>query len=237
MSRAGEVVVAWAEKLDSRRRVLLRSQPARGDAFGPVTALGHHAGVAVVQAAFSEDRLHVAWSTQDGGEEADRPVDVHVTSRAPRSGRFARDRILHSSAAPGQFGFSLGLVPLPGGGAAVAWSSPVSAAVASVLVAIAGSDGRFGAVQRLDADGLLSDLGASPRGELVVTWTRPTGVDVDESSWRAVAAVRPAGGAFGAPEIVSGPGGTDPEVAVGAGRATAVWQVGTRELQVSDRAL
>jgi hypothetical protein len=234
VSLTGEVVVLWAQ---DNRRVLARI--GDNDEFGRAVTVGRHDGVANMVAAYSAGRLYAVWGTHDGGEQVDRPLVVHASSRARRATRFGRDRILHRSAPPGPLGApeALRLVALRGGGAAAAWTS-WSKNGSSVQTMIAGAGGAFGPVRRLDADGALDDLAATPAGDLLVSWTRPSSAlppRGDGSALRVMVAVRPAGGGFGPAEAVSPPGGSGSALTADAGRATAAWVSAGGQLQVSDR--
>jgi hypothetical protein len=84
--------------------------------------------------------------------------------------------------------------------------------------------GQFAPAQDLSAPGEDATdprIAVAPNGDVVVAWLRPDGQDV-----RVQAAVRPAGGAFGAPQTLS-PAGRDarsPDVAVDPlGNAIVVW--------------
>ena len=225
----GRVAVVWAAA-DRRVCVALRD----GRRFGRPKVLGRHDGRAEIAAAYSGRRLHVVWATQDGGEESTRPQVVHAAS-GERS--FTRDRVVHTSSRPGDLSRAGGLrVVVLRGGVAAAWTSPTRSA-SSVHVAIARGSA-FGPVRRLDADGVLDDLAVTTRGELVATWTRaapalpPNG---DGSTLRVMAAVRPLGGSFGAPEAVSDAGGSGSAVATGAERPTVAWTTTSGRLEVSER--
>jgi hypothetical protein len=179
----------------------------------------------------------VLWATQDGCEESTRPQVVHATSRARGARRFIRDRVLHTSAPPGDLSPAgdLRIVALPHG-AAAAWTSPTPRA-GTVQAAIA-RGGTFGPVRELDTDGVFDHLAATTRGDLVVIWTRAASAPPphsDGSTLRVLAAVRPAGRGFGAPELVSPPGGSGSAVATGAGRVIAAWTTASGKLEFSNR--
>ena len=102
------------------------------------------------------------------------------------------------------------LVPAESRGAILAWVGGDAGAPATpngpstrVRVSVMGADGRFGAAQPLSAAGqpVTAVAAASNGSAAIVSWVRiAAGSDV---SGQVLAAVRPVGGAFGAPETVS----------------------------------
>jgi hypothetical protein len=89
---------------------------------------------------------------------------------------------------------------------------------------IRAQDGTFGSVQTLSAagqDASQPDIDVDPAGNVVAVWTRSDG-----SNARVEAASRPAGGPFGAVQVVStgGQNADDPRVSLDdSGKAVAVW--------------
>jgi hypothetical protein len=95
------------------------------------------------------------------------------------------------------------LVQGDGRGAVLAWVGGAGVASTRASVSVTGADGRFGAAQPLSPAGQpVTAVAAAGNGSAtIVSWTAidaPSDID-----GHAVAAIRPVGGAFGAPEVVS----------------------------------
>ena len=109
----------------------------------------------------------------------------------------------------------------PGGATVVAWSDVV-AGEPVMRAAIREPGGGFaGATLELATTEVQYSysVAISPRGTALIAWAQKD----DAGKWRVAAAVRPAGGAWGQPQILSGPGTSPPEPAVAIGGNEDAW--------------
>ncbi len=196
--------------------------------FGRTLAAGPHSGYAQTAAAMTAaGRLVVAWGTQDGGEEANRPWIVRAATLAPCARRFSRAQTLDAGGGISAAEGDVVAAADPRGRATVAWSA-VRGRGASltfpVMTAAAGADGRFAAPQELAPSGAVGGIAVRADGAAVVTWADLVRYQTTD---RAMAAVRPAGAtAFGAPEPIAAPDVAGPPVVAfdpATGRPTAAW--------------
>jgi len=126
----------------------------------------------------ADGRAVVAWSTQDGGEERNRPLRVRAAIRPRAGARFGRARMLdHGHRVDDPFG-GISLAVSPDGRAVLAWGDVAGHDVERlrypVYAAVAGPSGGFGRVERV-----LDTLGTVLRpGDIQATAITPTGTAV-----------------------------------------------------------
>ena len=97
----GHLLVAFERQAIDRagqpgpRRVQARYRPAR-QGFGPIDDLGIERGVTdIVSAVAANGRAYVAWRTQDGGIEANRPLEVWAATKPASARRFRAAIAVH----------------------------------------------------------------------------------------------------------------------------------------------
>lgn len=195
----GDALVAWNGS--SRRRgeetaVFARVVRASGRRER-VRRLGPSWWNSNVSAAITDDRRGlVAWAPADGGGRV-------LAALAGAGGRFTRGRVL-ADVISGLRAAHVDVAFTSAGEGVVAWSSgdPYFGGAAQTresLVAVAVQRGTgFAPAQTLAAPGRNATLATGPRGETLVTWLASGAGPGD-----VVAALRPAGGAFGTPERVA----------------------------------
>lgn len=114
----GGYLLAWAVP----KRVLA-AEIAPGGALGPATGIGPADSVTSVLAGVARNgRAVIAWATQDGGEERNRPLNVRAAIRPRAGAAFGHPRLLdrgHSIESP-EGGISLAVAP--DGRALLAWA-------------------------------------------------------------------------------------------------------------------
>jgi hypothetical protein len=203
----GQRVVAF----ERGGRLLARYRPANGS-WGPIQDLGAVAAgtdnevAALITSGGRAMLADVHRQLSEGGDAGPLLVDAWV--RPVGATRFGvRQRL---DQADGVQASAPALVQGDGRGAVLAWagSDPgapptPNGASSRVRVSVTGADGRFGAAQPLSpAAQPVTGVGAAGNGgATVVSWVRiAAGSDV---SGQVFAALRPVGGAFGAPEAVS----------------------------------
>ena len=198
-----------------------------------------------VAGAWSAEAANAGWSPpadlgRDGRQVALAAAGGHVTAvwlseragQGPqlrvavrRAGRFTPPRALSGE---GSLASRPRVVALPGGGAVVAWtdtartSPEASVAPTGVRTAAVRPDGTVSAVRPLGASGAsAAELAADGAGSVTAAWT-----ESDAAGDRIVAAVRPAGGEFGASQVVTSSNvESAPSLAVDArGGATVMWE-------------
>ncbi len=218
----GDVLVAW----DARGVVQARLRRPGRRSFGSTdTIRSQDAFFATLRAAVTPNgRAVVAWAaqklTEGGGPE---PGFVQAAVRPAGQARFREAQLLEQVPTTVVVG-TASLALEPDGAALLAWSGREGNA-SLVKVARTDAAARFGtpvAVSPPD-DGTLVPLAAvGPGGDAVVAWF---GAPDNDSA--LFASARPAGGAFGPPEVV---GGVDERVSAAAlayapnsGFPTAVW--------------
>jgi hypothetical protein len=235
IGRDGRAVVVFADARENpghdRRVVLAWTRTAR-HGFGRTLVVGPHAGFARVAAVVTErGRVIVAWGTQDGGEEANRPWIVRAATLAPGSRRFSVPQTLDPGRGVSPPVGGIVLAAAPHGRATVAWSGVrrTSGADLAFPVTSATSDGagRFGRATELAPSGAVGGVAVRADGAAIVTWAQGMIAGGSVLSNQAFAAVRPAdAGAFGAPEAVADPDiAGPPTVAFDplTGRPTVAW--------------
>jgi hypothetical protein len=208
-----DVIVAYAldPPRSARRRIAVRTL-RRGRRFGPPQILGRHSGLVDLQLrATRTGRAIAAWSTQDGGEEANSPSIVRAAIQAPGAARFGVTRVMDPGETNERVPGRLALAMAPDGSAVLAWSNVRgrgSTASFPARLAIAEAGAGFGPVSELAPSGAVADAAARADGALLLTWTDVR--DFTGEGDRAThAALRAASGQpFGAPELVdaSSPG-------------------------------
>lgn len=199
---------------------------ARNGRFGPVMRVGRgNESVRVAAAISNGGQTIVAWGSQDGGEEANKPWIVR-SARLSRGGRrFSATQTLDPGSAAARPEGNIALAFTPGGKATVAWSAVAAGDTFPVMAAAAKRGGRFGAPQRLAPSGAVGDVSVRADGAAVVAWSALLG---SQQPVQVFGSVRPAGAeAFGAPEAIGGleAGFAPPLVAFDpvSGRPTAAW--------------
>lgn len=227
----GDLVIAYqrAFREDGRlvRRIEARVERA-GHSLGAIQELGPSDGAAVVDAAMAPTgRTIVIWGEQDGGEEAAQPWTVRAAVR-PAGPRSFREAAVLDEGVPG-LGRRGGVhvTTAPDGTATALWSSTATVpgdfnAAWPVRTATTDASARFAEPQQLDDSGAASDVVVTDDGTVFATWS----TIVAEREDQVLAATRPSGDAFAAPEAVSDPGGaSEPALAIDptTGRPTAVW--------------
>jgi prepilin-type processing-associated H-X9-DG protein len=205
--------------------------PARvGRAFGARLTAGGHDGVVDAAAVLAPDgRATVAWGSQDGGEEANRPWVVRVASLGAGARRFDGVKVLDTGAASRTMG-RVALAVDGAGRVTLAWTgvrrdATVPQGFAFPVLATT-SDGRggWGAVQALAPMGAVGGVATRADGTAVVTWARVVQYQVTD---QATAAVRAAGAtAFGPGEPIADPDHAGPPAVAfdpATGAPVALW--------------
>jgi hypothetical protein len=215
IGRRGRAVVVFADARErprrDRRTVLAWTRDARRG-FGRTLVVGPHAGFARMAAAVTDrGRVIVAWGTQDGGEEANRPWVVRAATLATRARKFSHAQTLDPGHGISYAVGSVALAVAADGRATAAWSGVRRAAPMGVTFPVmsATSDaiGRFGPAAEIAPDGIVGGLAVRADGAAIVTWVRTLGPG--PTTGQASAAVRAAGArTFGAAEAIA-----DPDVA------------------------
>jgi hypothetical protein len=203
----GQRVVAF----ERGGRLLARYRPANGG-WGPIQDLGAIASgtdnelAALITSGGRAMLADVHRQLSEGGDAGPLLVDAWV--RPVGATRFGAGQRLDQ--AEGVAASAPALVPGDGRGAVLAWvggdpGAPATPNGAStrVGVSVTGADGRFGPAQPLSpAAQPVTAVGAAGNGSAtIVSWVRVAGSS--DVSGQVFAALRPAGGAFGAPEAVS----------------------------------
>ncbi len=221
----GDLLVAWSRRVgNGETRIEARVRPA-GHGWGPVATLGTGSVAGpVVTAVAQNGRAYVAWAAQNISESTGLAARVSVAVRPAGAGSFRTATTLERIATRTVFLPRFApVLALAGTRALIAWTGHDTAW--RVRVARSGANGTFGAPQTVSAagaDALLGDLAALPDGTAAVTWSGLDGEQLVKDVW---AAVRPAGGAFGAPELVSDGALRLPSVALDpvTGQPTVLW--------------
>ena len=202
-----DVVVAYAIDDPGGGRFIAARTLRRGKRLGRQQILGPQAGLNRIELqATHRGRTIVAWSTQDGGEEANSPAVVRAAIRAPGAARFVPTRVMDPGEANERAPGRLALAMAPDGSAVLAWSNargqyPGLSFPARASIAEPGAG--FGPVFELAANGAVTDAAARSDGALLVTWA-----DVHDFTLagprESRAALRPGPGQpFGAPELIA----------------------------------
>jgi hypothetical protein len=140
---AGGYLLAWSEP----KHVRAVSIAASGAVGTPVT-IGDADSVSTVRAGVAANgRAVIAWSTQDGGEERNRPLIVRAALRARAGTAFAHAHLLRRGTTVDYVlgGFSLAVAA--DGRAVLAWAD-VNGRRYGLYTTVAGRSGGFGAVRR-----------------------------------------------------------------------------------------
>jgi len=176
--RGGELVVAYPRTRPIRGRSVRAVEVLAGrpDRRLRRHALGPREGITDVEAAASPSgRVVVAWGSQDGGEEPNRPFVVRAAIREPGRRRFTAARILDPGGGIQERPVGRLAVALAGDGTGyAAWSAVRSGRrpfTHPVLAATAPPGAPFGAPEQLDTDGAVGGLAARADGRAFVTWT------------------------------------------------------------------
>ena len=225
----GDLVVAYSGRraAPSRQLVVLARVRRAGHGFGGAVVAGpRRASTDIAAAVTPAGGVYVAWGTQDGGEQADRPFVVRAAYRPATAARFRASKVLDPGAAIARPPGRVVLGVAADGTATVAWSQAVGKpATYPVRVAISAFANAFASFTQLAPSGAVHDIATGPGGTTLVVWGR-LGDNPDQAE-QIVAAIRPGGsGTFGAAEAVSG---TDaPSIAVAAfdpvtGQPAIVW--------------
>jgi hypothetical protein len=174
-----------------------------------------------------QGRAVVAWGTQDGGEEANKPWTVYAATLAPRASRFGAVQTLDPGATVERPFGMVALAAAPDGRVTVAWTAVRGGGAAiSFPVEAAQSDaaGRFAPAQELAPSGAVGSVAIRRDGVAIVTWATVAGI---QQTTQAMAAIRPANAtAFAAPEAIAGPDVAGPPTVAfdpATGRAIAAW--------------
>lgn len=222
LNASGRALIAYADAHDTHHGVSTKvyawAAPRAGAAFGPTLTAGTHQGDARTAAALdAHGRATVAWGSQDGGEEANKPYTVQAASLAPGSRRFGAAQTLDDGGGAANRPMGTLALAIDGSGRVVAaWSGvrrdPSAKLGFTFPVQTATSDpatGRFGAVQQLAPNGAVGGAAVRPQdGAAVITWAHVVQYQMTD---QAMAALRPAGAAvFGAPEALAEPDDAQP---------------------------
>jgi hypothetical protein len=204
-----------------RARIRIRN---RG--FGPVMRVGRgDEDVRSVAAISNGGRSIVAWGSQDGGEEANKPWIVRAARLSRGGRRFSPAQTLDPGAGINRPEGRIALGFTPGGKATIAWSSVGTGGLFPVMAAEATTGGRFGPAQQLAPSGAVGAVAVRGDGAAVVAWSALAG---SQQPIAVFGSLRPAGAtAFDAPEAIGGPevGFFPPIVAFDpvSGRPTTAW--------------
>jgi hypothetical protein len=218
---AGQAVVVWQLGIGSNLVVQAAVRPA-GRSFGAPVDLSTHgqnayypqvavdaAGDAVVVWQLGIGSTAVQAAVRPAGRSFGAPVDLSAAGQNAYYPQVAVDATDEA--------------------VAVWAASNGSNGNSFVQAAVRPAGGSFGALVDLSAAGQCAyypDVAVDPAGDAVAVW-QDSGCDTFFPNPIVQAAVRPAGGSFGAPADVSAAGTYYPRVAVGrAGGAVAVWQAG-----------
>ncbi len=226
----GDLVVAYSGRraAPSRQPVVLTRVRRAGHGFGGALVAGPRQASSDIAAAVGPTgAVYVAWGTQDGGEQADRPYVVRAAYRSRTATRFRTAKVLDPGAGIARPPGRVALGVAPDGTATVAWSQVAGNPVTTYPVRVATStpSGVFGPATQLAASGAVHDLATGPGGTTLVVWGSLA--DNPDQAEQIVAAIRPGGAAaFGAAELVSEPG--EPSIAAAAfdpvtARPAVVW--------------
>jgi hypothetical protein len=216
----GRAAVVFADARErpgrDRRAVVAWTRDAR-HGFGPTLVVGPHAGFARMAAAVTDrGRVIVAWGTQDGGEEANKPWVVRAATLAARARSFSHAQTLD----PGHgISYAVGAVVLAvaaDGRATAAWSGVRRSAPTDltfpVMSATSDATGRFAPATEIAPDGVVGGLAVRADGAAIATWIRT--LSVGPTTGQATAAVRPGGATtFGAAEAIADPDVASPPTA------------------------
>lgn len=240
----GDLVVAYSGRraAPSRQLVVLARVRRAGHGFGGAVVAGpRQASTDIAAAVTSTGAVYVAWGTQDGGEQADRPFVVRSAYRPAGAVRFRAPKVLDPGAAITRRPGRVALGVAPDGTATVAWTQAVGKPVTyPVRVATAVAADTFAPFTQLAPSGAVHDLATGPGGTTLVVWGQIA--DNPDQAGQIVAAIRPGGaGAFSAAEPVSGTDG--PSLAVAAfdpvtAQPSIVWtarQAGTPGVRLTTR--
>jgi hypothetical protein len=232
VGRSGRAVVVFADARERRgrdRRLVLAWTHSSRREFSRTLVVGRHAGFARMAGAVTDGgRVFVAWGTQDGGEQADRPWIVRAATLAPGARRFSKAQTLDPGRGIGEAVGGVVLAVAADGQATAAWSGVrrASSADLSFPVTTATSDrvGRFARATEIAPFGAVGGLAVRADGAAIVTWARSVGPVL---TGQASAAVRPAGARFfGAAEPIADPDVASPPSAAfnpATGNPTAAW--------------
>jgi hypothetical protein len=219
IGRSGRAVVVFADVRErpgrDRRLVLAWTHGSRGG-FSRRLVVGPHAGFTRMASAVTDrGRAFVAWGTQDGGEQADKPWVVRAATLAPGDRRFSKAQTLDPGRGVNRPVGVIALAVDADGGATAAWSGVRwrSYTDFSFPVTTATSDrqGRFARATEIAPFGAVGDVAVRADGAAIVTWAQTAGQVL---TGQASAAVRPAGAqSFGAPEAIAEPDVASPPTA------------------------
>ena len=193
-------LLAWAEP----KRVRAVEIGADG-VPGPVKELGTADSISDLGAGVAANgRAVVAWATQDGGEERNRPLRVYAAQRPQAGAPFAPARTLsrgHRIDSP-QSGLEVAVAP--DGRALVVWGDVVGRDVDRLryplYATVAGPTGRLGRVRRIATQAGLQTVAISSRGAALVVFYRGNRVYLTKRPPSARHFTRPA--TFGRPGVV-----------------------------------
>ena len=217
------LVVAYQHNAAGRRSIEVRHGGIGGGVTG-LRAVGASKGVADTAAAVARTgRATVAWSTQDGGEEANELMEIGAAVKPAGARSFRLGVVLDRANKLERTLGSVRVAAAPDGTATVAWSLPVGD---SQPVRASTQDARaaFGPVQTLGASGALGGLAAAADGRVLATWVRaPAGKPYELRD--VAAAIAPSRGAFGSLEVVAPEDARSPVAAFEpvAGRLVVAW--------------
>jgi hypothetical protein len=175
--------------------------------------------VTIRLAAGADGRAVLAWTSQDGGEERDVPLQVWAVTMEPGEAPTGHTQLLDRGGAITDIEGTLAVGLAADGTATVGWSN-ASGRHQPIRVATAPPHRPFGPARVLARDGALDDLAVRSDGMTVAAWTER------EGSWLKVAQRPTATGAFGR-AVTLNPGdeyAQDPAVAFDAsGRPWVAW--------------
>jgi len=228
----GTIVVVYAN-----RRTLDAFVRRPGHGWSTRRTLGANAGFVEADVAVgAHGRAVVAWGTQDGGEEANRPWVVRAAFLPAGHSVFRPAQVIDPGGAVDRPAGTVAAALGADGRGLVTWSgvaldpAPGSQGPFSYPVRVAASDGsgRFGAYQGVAPSGAAGDAAIAPDGGALVTWAGLAQHTFDSQDGVGIFAALRAAGAdtFTAPEAVApGEPALDPRAAFDpvSGVASVVW--------------
>ena len=227
----GDVLVTWRRPVDGTTGEVDINARLRtaGGRLGSVRRIGGDSTATGLSAGLGDDRRAVvAWSHQALSEGEAGGAIVRAAA-APAGGRFGRARVLETVRVNRYIGgVGVRAAVARDGRPIVAWTGVLSGRFVVRAASVEGS--RVGPAQLVSdpaQETVLSDLATGPRGEAVFIGLQgPRGDDSPGPVSLVAAARAPGAAAFGAPEVIEGPGRyVDPRAAFdpATGRAVVVW--------------
>jgi hypothetical protein len=223
VSARGDVLVAYQRSISRQghtadRRVEARVRRA-GHSWGSAQRLGPSQGFSEIATASSATgRMVVAWGTQDGGEEANKPWDVLAAERPAGPHSFHSAQFLERTEGVARPAGTVVAAMDPAGTATVGWSGIAGARFPFTFparAATAGSSLRFGPADTLAPSAAVTSAAADSTGAAAVAFATLPEPGNNQQSDRVFAAIRPSStSSFATAEPVSPvEAASDPRVA------------------------